>query len=358
MPSHPPIAFAVPGDLSQPTGGYHYDRQLIAGLRAAGHEVTQIALPDGFPFPTDAQMEAAIAQLAAVPAETVLIVDGLAFGALSTRALARITAPVVALVHHPLAHESGLPRAESARLFALERENLRQAAHVLVPSGHIGGVLEAEFAVPGDKITVIRPGRPELAGTMPDVQAVATAPLILSVGILHPRKGHDVLTAALAQVADLPWRAVIVGSPWEAGHQDALQRQCDAAGLTDRVTLAGRVARDVLDALYAEAHLFALATRFEGYGIVFDEALMRGLPIVSTRAGAVPGTVPEAAGLLVAPDDADAFASALRAMLEDADLHRAKARAARAAGRALPSWADAAGQVSAIVGRIAREGLS
>ena len=94
--------------------------------------------------------------------------------------------------------------------------------------------------------------------------------------------------------------------------------------------------------LYAKASLFALATRYEGYGIVFNEALVHGLPIVSCRTGAVPGTVPQEAGLLVPRDDPAAFAAALRSILTDPAKHKAMAGAASRFGSALGGWAETA----------------
>lgn len=344
-------AFAVPGDMSAATGGYHYDRNLLAALNAAGRNTRHIALPSSFPFPDRADMRTAIDALEQVQPNCALIVDGLAFGALQTQALDRIAAPIVALVHHPLGHESGLPASQAWRLCALERANLDRAAHVLVPSGHIRDVLCDGFGVPAEQITVLRPGKPDFRAPTSTAPKPG-APLILSVGLLHPRKGHDTLIAALGDCADLAWRTVIVGTPWEPGYDETLRRQIEAAGLTDRIELAGRVAPDRLARLYAEARVFALATRYEGYGIVFDEALVHGLPIVATSVGAVPGTVPTEAGTLVPAEDALAFAHALRLLLCDDALHARMAQAARRAGQDLPTWADAAGTVGHILDRV------
>jgi glycosyltransferase involved in cell wall biosynthesis len=66
------------------------------------------------------------------------------------------------------------------------------------------------------------------------------------------------------------------------------------------------------------------------------------LPIVSTRAGAVPDTVPSDVGLLVPPEDADAFAGALRCLLGDAGLRAHCAASALRHAKTLPDWADAA----------------
>lgn len=338
-------AFAVPGALTTVTGGSFYDRRLVESLRALGHRVDVVTLPDGFPEPGMAAMQMAVAQLQALPADQPVIVDGLAFGALPTAEVARIAAPVIALVHHPLALETGLDPAIARRLWACERDNLRHARHILVPSPHTRAVLMAQYGVDAGKVTVLVPGIDRLA---PVAVPRAEPPLILSVGILHPRKGHDVLIAALARLADLDWQAVIVGNPWDAAHAADLARQVAASGVAGRIRLAGAVEMAERDRLYAEASLFALATRYEGYGIVFNEALVHGLPIVSCRTGAVPDTVPGDAGVLVAVDDPAAFAAALRRLLQDRDMRRQMAVAAARAGAELPGW-DAVAQRAAMV---------
>src|SRR5260221_12042914 len=72
--------------------------------------------------------------------------------------------------------------------------------------------------------------------------------------------------------------------------------------------------------------------------MAFAEALSHGLPVVAARAGAVPRTVPESAGLLVPPGDAAALAAALQRVIAAPDLRRRLAAGALAAGALLPDW--------------------
>lgn len=339
-----PAAFAIPGDIDTLTGGYIYERRLLLGLRELGHDMRHLQLPASFPDPTPADMAQAIATLRAE--DRPLILDGLVFGAIDTLGLAQVRAPIVAMIHHPLALESGLDPARRDHLFVTERDNLRLARHVLVPSPHTRRMLVDRYGVSPNRITIARPGV-DPARLPP---APVTPPLILSVGILHPRKGHDVLIAALGMLTDLDWRAVIVGNPWDTSHAAALARQ--ARTLAARLELAGRVDADRLQQLYAQASIFALATRYEGHGIVFDEALVRGLPIVSCATGAVPDTVPRDAGLLVPPDDPVAFANALRGLLVSRALLDRMRDAALRAGRALPGWTQTARIASDVLARL------
>src|SRR5882724_5784490 len=59
------LAFAVPGDLATPTGGYGYDRRIIEELRRLGWQVDVANIGDGFPFPSIAQRATALAILSA-----------------------------------------------------------------------------------------------------------------------------------------------------------------------------------------------------------------------------------------------------------------------------------------------------
>lgn len=342
-------AFAIPGDLSTLTGGYVYERRLLESLRELGREVQHVQLGSSFPDPSSDDIRHTVEQLAALGPEVPIILDGFLVGAMPTESLARLHAPLVGMVHHPLALESGLDDDRRDYLYRTERANLALLRHVLVPSPHTSSILAERYGVDPARITVARPGTDAPFGP----SAPTEPPLILSVGIQHPRKGHDVLLAALARLVHLEWSAVIVGSPYDAEHAAELQALHSALFLGDRVRFAGLVDADELDRLYRSGTIFTLATRYEGYGIVFDEALAYGLPIVSTAVGAVPDTVPGDAGILVAPEAPDALARALANVLTNAAQRRDLARAAALAGSRLPSWKDTASLVGTVLDEVA-----
>ncbi len=331
------LGFAVPGSLDQPTGGYAYDRRLIASLRALGCEVDVIDLGDGFPYPAPATRKAALERLGATSAGRPLVIDGLALGVLPEAAQALAPShPVIALVHHPLALESGIAPEAAAALAASERAALACVRHAVTTSPSTRRVLISDYGVAPERVTVALPGIDTVAvSPRPRRNAVT----LLAVGSVVPRKGYDVLIDALATLADLDWHLVIAGDRTrDRATADAIASRIATAGLGARVSMRGAVSDDELARLHAEADVFVLASRHEGYGMAFAAAINHGLPVVGTRAGAIPETVPAGAGILVEPDDAPAFAAALRAIITDSDAREAYAGAARAAAKQLPRW--------------------
>jgi glycosyltransferase involved in cell wall biosynthesis len=340
--------FAIPGDLSSMTGGYIYDRRLMEELRFLGRDMQHMPLGASFPDPSQADTGDAAQKLAAVSAGHPILFDGLALGAMDHDALCRVTAPIVALIHHPLALETGLMPAQRDHLYRLERANLALAAHVIVPSPHTASVLCADYGLRPDQITVARPGvdPPKYAA------APIHPPLILSVGILVFRKGHDILLRALARLTDRDWQAVIVGTAQDAACAAHLSALVQDLGLGDRVRLTGRIPGETLAEMYSQASLFALATRHEGHGLVFDEAMTLGLPIISCDVGAVSETVAPDAGRLVPPDDPEAFADALATILDDHDMRARMSAASARAGCGLPDWRETACIVDDVLSRV------
>jgi glycosyltransferase involved in cell wall biosynthesis len=335
------VAFAVPGDVETPTGGYAYDRRMIAELKQLGWTVDVIGLGDGFPRPSDETRVAAQSLLAQVPKGQPIVIDGLAYGVLpDAAAQLRRTNPLIAIVHHPLALETGVSAGEASDLHASEQKALAAAIRIITSSATTARGLVADYGVPAARITVAPPGSdraPQARGSDDGVVR------LLSIGSIVPRKGHDVLVAALARLSDLPWQLVIAGDTTR-DLKTAAQLDADIARhkLADRINILGAVAPGRVEALYNAADIFVLASRLEGYGMVYAEAIMRGLPVIGTTAGAIPEAVPAGAGLLVAPDDAEELAAALRWLIENPDERKKIAEGARAAATRFPSWQDSA----------------
>ena len=341
----------MPGDIATSTGGYAYDRRIIAELRRLGWDVGLLPLGDGFPTPTAEQIAIAQARLLAIAADRPVVIDGLAFSVLPEVATTlHARQPVVALIHHPLACETGLTPERARQLEDSERRALAAARLVVTTSRPTSDLLVARFGVPAARIDVILPGTdrvPLSAGSGgPEVE-------LLSVGAIVPRKGFDLLVEALARLADLPWRLTIAGDrERDPGAVARLDAAVARHGLHGRIKSHGAVSSGELAALYARADLFVLASLFEGFGMAYAEALAHGLPIIGTTSGAIPDTVPASAGRLVQPGDIDALAEALRDLIGNEAHRRESAAGARAAAAALPSWADSGGQFGLALERL------
>jgi glycosyltransferase involved in cell wall biosynthesis len=178
--------------------------------------------------------------------------------------------------------------------------------------------------------------------------------LLLAIGAVVPRKDHGTLITAMAGLRDRRWRLVIAGNTTRAvDHVAALRHQIAVAGLVDRVDLAGEVDDGELAQLWSAADLFISSSAHEGFGMAVGEAVARGLPVVTTAAGAVAGWLDRRAAIVVEVGDADALRAAIGRLLDDRG-HREQLRIAAAQARGdLPSWADAGSIVDRALSRLA-----
>jgi glycosyltransferase involved in cell wall biosynthesis len=332
--------------LEQRSGGTIYDRRVIEALREDGWWVEVLQWPSTFPFPNEDDRLEVAASLASVPDNALVLIDGLALGTLpglARREKDRLR--LAALVHHPLALETGLSPMMSATFAAEEQDALTSVRAVIVTSETTATIVEGAFGVPREIIAVARPGVDK--PNAPRGERRPGPVRIFVMGSITPRKAHHVLIEALARIEDLDWSCVIAGSlEREPEVAEALIGQIAMLGLGERVTLVGEVDAERAAALYSHADIFALASVYEGYGMVFAEAQAHGLPIVATTGGAIPEAVGEGAGLLVPPDDAPAFAEALRVLVADPVRRAALAAGSKAAGAALPDWNQTAAQIA------------
>ena len=251
--------------------------------------------------------------------------------ALLAYALVRPKSPLVVWLHSEVIR----PRWQY-RLFYEPLLNLalRRAARIVVASPPM---LDAPSLAPfRDKCAVVPYGvDPAPYAAAAAVERTAAAePTVLFVGRLVGYKGVDVLLRALPGV---PVRAVIVGDGPCRGALEALAAELGVAG---RVTFAGPVSDEARFEAYRAADFVVLpsVTRQEAFGMVQIEAMLSGLPVVST---ALPTGVPWVnqdgrTGLVVPPGDPAALRSALAALAASPDLRRDLGRGARA--RALATF--------------------
>jgi glycosyltransferase involved in cell wall biosynthesis len=343
------IAVLVPGRLQTRTGGYEYDRRMIAGLRDRGWRVDVRELAGS--FPTAPAREDAARQLALIPDGTTVLIDGLALGSLPDEVeLEASRLKVVALVHLPLAAEIGLDRETAARLEASERRALAVAVRIVV-TGRSTIDLLSTYGIAPDRIVLVEPA----ADRAPLAHGSGGGPLhLLSVGAITSGKGHEILVRALEATPNRDWLLICAGSlDRDPSTVERLRARLRATGLDDRVSLPGELDADALEVCYNSADVFVLATLRETYCMAVAEALAHGLPIVSTTTGAIPELVGAgrdddyAAGLLAPPGDVAAMTEALTAVLGDSRVRERLAEGARHQRGRLSTWNDAVDKMAA-----------
>lgn len=207
-----------------------------------------------------------------------------------------------------------------------ERAQLKLARLLIVDTRYVAREVEDRAAVRPSPI----PQGIDFAEFAAAREAERPAPTLVSVGVVHPRKGHDRTIAAFAIVAaKMPEaRLEIIGSLASAGHLDELNALVARFGLEDRVAIRTDAPRAAILEALARAQAFVLHSQEESQGIALCEAMAAGLPLVATRVGGIPDVIGETdAGVLVDFDDVTGFAAAIVDLLGDG-AKRARMQAA------------------------------
>jgi phosphatidylinositol alpha-1,6-mannosyltransferase len=235
----------------------------------------------------------------------------------------------------------------------------RYADHMIACSAHSARLL-ASLGLPSGRISVVYPGvdcarfTPEVDGRQ--VRAKFAEPddfVILSLGRLQTRKGHDMMLQAVAELGHRG-RSVryIVGGTGE--DLDRLVRLAADLGVSARVAFVGLVGEDDLPAFYAACDLFALPNRvektdFEGFGIVFLEAAASGRPALAGNTGGAPEAVVDGeTGFVVDPTSPGEIADTVCMLMDSPETRSRLGTQGRRRAVAEFTWARAALQVEAI----------
>ena len=343
----PSLVFANSVDYARHTGGWVYNSRVMQGLAALGADIVPLDLPAGFPRPEAAAAAHSGALLAALPDGTIVVADQICLSPLASiveRESQRLR--LVMIFHHPIAKEEGLLAAERERFADLERQALAACRLVIATSASTAATLVSDYGVALDRIVVAAPGLDPLP---PSTRLTAgDVPRLMSVGAVIERKGYHVLVAALSGLRDRTWHLDIVGDLERApAYVDALRAQIFAARLDGRVVLRGGVDAAELEAYWRAAHLYVAASFHEGYGMAVAEAISRGMPTVTTRAGAVGDWLDPTAAIIVRDGGTDALSAVIAEVLDDPALREALRSAGLAQASRLPTWDDTARTIAA-----------
>ena len=158
-------------------------------------------------------------------------------------------------------------------------------------------------------------------------------------GQMIRRKGIDILIAALSRVADLDWRLEMTGSGRE---ETSLRAQATRLALSERILWKGAVAPDQVPSELAGADLLVLPSRWDGWGVVINEALAAGVPVVcSDRCGATAVLEDRRIGETFPVGDVGALAAIVRRRIESGRVSETTRRSCRAAAATLTPEAGA-----------------
>ncbi|MDR3524361.1 MAG: glycosyltransferase family 4 protein [Acetobacteraceae bacterium] len=341
------IAFFAPAPLDLLTGGYVYNRRMIDEWRAAGHDATIAGLTGTHPLADDAARESARAAWAAMPDDAVPVIDNLALPSFAPLAADLTTRRAVLLDHHPTGLEPGLNAEIASALIAIETQLLPRFRCVVTTSDTIAATVANDFGVARDRLHTIVPGTDDAPRSQGSGGKIVH---VLSIGSLIPRKGHDILLRAMARLFDLDWRLTIAGTErLDPAYAAQIKALAGELGIAGKVTFLGETSGAPLAALWDSADIFALATRYEGFGMVIAEALKRGLPVVVGNGGAAGALIRPDYGAVCPVDDVEQTSRALRRIIFDTRLRQDMSDAAWSAGRDVPGWKTQADAFAALL---------
>jgi glycosyltransferase involved in cell wall biosynthesis len=345
------VGLVVYGDLERTSGGYLYDRKLVEHLRRRGDEVIVFSQPERpYPLGVVDTLDLPFWRRIAGSDLDVLLQDelnhaSLAFGNWWLRR--RLDAPIVAIVHHLRASE---PRSmpETGLANVLERLYL-QTTDAVVCNSTV--TRRAVASIAGNRPgTVARPSGRRFDPAVDPKQIEQRAddgPLrLVFVGNLIPRKRLHLLVAGLARVESYNWQLDVVGdASVRPSYTDDVRTQIRRRRLGARVTLHGKLSDDALVQRLSRSHALAVPSAYEGYGIVYVEAMGRGLPVLASPHGGVRDVVIDGETGFFVETPAD-IACAVHTWCQDRDRLASMGRAAREQYCRTPTWADTANKIA------------
>lgn len=338
------------GSIDTPSGGYLYDRMLVRTLEANGHEVETISqerrqyldcIQDNF-------SQEMLEKLEGLDVD-VLIEDELnhiSLFHLNSRLKERVSYPLVSIVHHLSCSASRDPKERYMYMY-FEEMYLESIDGFIFNSNATMGSVEDILGY-GPKGIVAHPGKDhiDLSFTRSMIEKEAEPFEILYIGNVLPHKGLDVLIDALSTIGSDNWRLRVIGKPLDDEFLERVTALVTERGLENKVHFMGFITDDQLRDCLNTGHILCVPSYFEGYGIVYAEALGHGLPVIaSTRGGAGEIISDGEDGFLIEPGNTIQLAGSLKTLMNDSDLLYKMSDKAFEKFEVLPNWEYSMGLV-------------
>jgi glycosyltransferase involved in cell wall biosynthesis len=345
------IGLVVFGSLETVSGGYLYDRMVVEHLRRLGDQVEVISLPwRCYIRHLGDNLSLGLLRRLSCEGFDLLLQDELTHPSLfwmNQRLRRQARLPIVSVVHNLRCRE--LRPAWQNRLYRwIEWHYLKTQDGFVCNSRTTGAEIEALVREGGPKLLAY-PGRDHLGVGLGRDEKISSAcrpgPLrIIFVGNLIPHKGLHVLVSALKKLRRACFRLTVIGSmERDPGYVRRIRRQIHRTGLSEQVSLLGLLTSADVARHLAESHVLAVPSFYEGFGIVYMEAMAFGLPAIASSAGAAPEIIQDGReGFLVPPGDPAALARCLEELVEDRERLLAMGLAAKKRFTNHPTWAESA----------------
>jgi glycosyltransferase involved in cell wall biosynthesis len=323
------IGLIIYGSLDVVSGGFLYDRLLVEHLRGKGDEVQIVSLPrrsyfrhlgDNFSSSLRSRLEYANWD--------VLLEDELnhpSLFLLNYKLKRRISYPIVTIVHHLRCCEQRAGWKNQLYRY-VERSYLNSVDGFVFNSDTTRSEVQ-RFTGTDKPYVVAYPGRDrfDVSFTKDQIteRAKQAGPLrILFLGNVIPRKGLHTLIDALAILPGEIWQLEVVGSlNLQRGYVDSVRRKIARRGISNKVKFRGVLSHVEIADCLSKAHILAVPSSYEGFGMVYLEAMSFGLPIIATSWGAAGELITHGQeGYLITPEDTKALASHIQAYHEDREL--------------------------------------
>ncbi|MCC7449185.1 MAG: glycosyltransferase [Anaerolineae bacterium] len=265
--------------------------------------------------------------------------------------------PVVLSPHGTLPYGTGRSIIKRVwdRLFG--QRLLRKIDHIAaltVAEADEARTLWQRLAVPFPGTTIIPNGVAAdftVSGDLRPRYQLGDGPIILFLGRLHERKGLQYLIPAFSRIIQaIPASRLLIVGP-DSGMLESMQLLTTQLGIADRVVFTGMLTGADQQAALATAAVFVLPAVGEGLSMAALEAMAAGLPVILTPGCNLPGVETRGAGLLV-ERAVEPLATALQALLTDADRRRRMGKQGRAWVRESFTWPAVAAQTEALYRRL------